>query len=209
MATDRLLQTLLRSLQTYTDQQDTPRLLATAASLLVSLQNPLNIALLTGQLLIAPALWQHPDAQTVARLIGVFHSVSHSFVAQAEESPWHASEPDAWASAVAKGSDRAPTWKRTIALAGLLLGFRDEGSLAAGTRATLEREFVRSVNLGLAPPNELAGHCVTLALNGAFPMLPDSERALIDYDVSLAPCPPPADASGSASCDGASCLLLE
>src|ERR1700744_1942126 len=100
MATDRLLQTLLRSLQTYTDQQDTPRLLATAASLLVSLQNPLNIALLTGQLLIAPALWQHPDAQTIARLIGIFHSASHSLVAQ-DDAPWHVpDQPDSWARAV-------------------------------------------------------------------------------------------------------------
>jgi hypothetical protein len=190
MATDRLLQTLLRSLQTYTDQQDTPRLLATAASLLVSLQNPLNIALLTGQLLVAPALWQHPDAQTVARLIGIFHSASHSLVAQ-EEALWHSpDQPDAWARAVVKGADRAPTWKRTIALAGLLLGFgRDEDFIAAGTRAMLEQEFVRSVNLGLAgrPQDELAGHCVTLALNNVFPVLPDSERMLIDYDVSPRP----------------------
>jgi hypothetical protein len=190
MATDRLLQTLLRSLQTYTDQQDTPRLLATAASLLVSLQNPLNIALLTGQLLIAPALWQHPDAQTAARLIGIFHSASHSLVAQGEDT-WHVpDQPDSWVQAVVKGSDRAPIWRRTIALAGLLLGFsRDEDFIAAGTRAMLEQEFVRSVNLGLVavPHDELAGHCITLALNNVFPVLTDSERSLIDHDVSPLP----------------------
>jgi hypothetical protein len=204
MATDRLLQTLLRSLQTHTNQQDTPRLLATAASLLDSLQNPLNIGLLASQLLVAPALWHHNDGlQTVLRLIGVFHSASHRLVAQQIQreqdttSFWHVPPPsglqaDSWAKAVVKGSeDRAPRWKCSIVLAGLLLGFgsQDEDGISAATRSMLEQEFVKSVNLGLDEArlgeDELADHCITLALNNVFPVLPDSERALIDYDVSL------------------------
>jgi len=94
MPVDRLLSTLLRSLQTYTDQQDTPRyvshlestlrrilltnyhrLLGTASSLLTTLGNPHNLSLLTSHLLTAPALWDRPDGvRTPLRMLSVFHS---------------------------------------------------------------------------------------------------------------------------------------
>ena len=91
MPVDRLLSTLLRSLQTYTDQQDTPRyasrvhgsaahtnhdsLLGTASSLLTTLGNPHNLSLLTSHLLTAPALWDRPDGvRTPLRMLSVFHA---------------------------------------------------------------------------------------------------------------------------------------
>lgn len=94
MPADRLLSTLLRSLQTYTDQQDTPRyvapkpecrwtvlttyrILGTASSLLTTLGNPHNLSLLTSHLLTAPALWDRPDGlRTPLRLLSVFHSAA-------------------------------------------------------------------------------------------------------------------------------------
>ena len=97
MVVDRLLSTLLRSLQTYTDQQDTPRyasrvpiriaptnyhsLLGTASSLLTTLGNPHNLSLLTSHLLTAPALWDRPDGvRTPLRMLSVFHAAVTTIV---------------------------------------------------------------------------------------------------------------------------------
>ena len=96
MPADRLLSTLLRALQVYTDQEDTPRydhlplprsaavrpshtdypsILGTASSLLTTLGNPHNLSLLTSHLLTAPALWDRPDGvRTPLRLLSVFHT---------------------------------------------------------------------------------------------------------------------------------------
>lgn len=92
MPADRLLSTLLRALQVYTDQEDTPRsgcpntacarplltapsILGTASSLLTTLGNPHNLSLLTSHLLTAPALWDRPDGvRTPLRLLSVFHA---------------------------------------------------------------------------------------------------------------------------------------
>jgi hypothetical protein len=179
MSADRLLGTLLRSLQTYTDQQDTPRFLSTAASLLVSLHNPLNITLLTTQLLTAPAQWHRPDGlHTSLRLMGVFNSAALAVLKRDEQdaldasSQWHHPAPpspgvpkNAWVKAVLSGAAvagpeppsgssgqyRAPAWKGALAVAGLLLGFgpREEEGLDDGMRFALEQELVRAVNKAL------------------------------------------------------------
>src|SRR6201996_7575735 len=202
MPADRLLGTLIRSLQTYTDQQDTPRLLATAASLLDNLQNPMNISLLTSQLLIAPALWHCPEGlQTCLRLMGVFHSAAVALLrreeqdaqdsqAQLYQTPQRGMEKEAWVRAVMKGADqKSATWKHTIVAAGLLLGFGapEEERLGWGQRHAVEQLLVQSVNLSLGQirrgEDELGGHCISLALNHTFAMLPDFESSTIDYDV--------------------------
>jgi hypothetical protein len=205
MPADRLLGTLIRSLQTYTDQQDTPRLLGTAASLLDSLHNPLNITLLTSQLLTAPALWHRPDGglQACLRLMGVFHSAAQALIKREDEEardaaaawyqrPTQGLPRDAWVRAVAKGADdRSPRWKHSIVYAGLLLGFgpAEEERLAYGTRGMLEQELIKSVNMGLDEVRlgepDLAGQCISLVLNHAFPLVPDVERASVNYDMLL------------------------
>jgi hypothetical protein len=203
MPADRLLGTLLRSLQTYTEQQDTPRLLSTAASLLISLQNPLNITILTGQLLTAPALWHRPEGlQTCLRLMGVFHSAILALLRREEEdaidsqSQWYPTPAqgipkDAWIRAVLKGADeKSPAWKHVMVISGLLLGVgqREDERLSPSIRDILEQALVSSVNLALqeirSGEEELAAHCVTLALNHTFGTISDFERSLIDYDVS-------------------------
>jgi len=210
MSADRLLGTLLRSLQTYTDQQDTPRILSTAASLLVSLQNPLNISLLTTHLLSAPALWHRPDGlQTCMRLMGVFHSAALAILKREEQeahdalntwypAPSQGLAKNKWINAVmagATGSDGASTrpkiaaWKAPMAAAGLLLGFgpEEEEAIDRSVRWHLEDELVKSVNNSLeevmAGEEELAGHSLSLALNHVFPHLSDHYRALLNYDV--------------------------
>jgi hypothetical protein len=204
MAADKLLATLLRSLRTYTDQQDTPRLLGTAASLLTNLQNPLNISLLTNQLLVAPALWHRPEGlQTCLRLMGVFHSAAVQLLrreeqdaqdsqAQLYQTPQRGMEKEAWVRAVMKGADeKSPTWKHTIVAAGLLLGFGapEDERLGWSLRHSIDQLLVQSVNISLGQirqeGDEIAGHCITLALNHTFAMLPDFERSILDYNVSV------------------------
>ncbi|KAE9975101.1 hypothetical protein EG328_003456 [Venturia inaequalis] len=169
MPTDRLLSTLLRSLQTYTAHQDTPRLLGTAASLLATLHNPLNITLLTAQLLIAPAIWERPEGvRTCLSMMGVFHSATLAIVKKEDEAelrkhkdyvqqfPTQPEEEivprESWARAVIKGADeRSQRWKHVMVLGGLLVGFGpvEEERLSTSMRATIEHAFVQATNLAL------------------------------------------------------------
>jgi hypothetical protein len=93
---------------------------------------------------------------------------------------------------VAKGADdRSPRWKHGIVFAGLLLGFgpKEEERLNSSTRGVLEQELVKSVNMGLGEirlgESDLAGQSIALVLNHTFPLLPDIERAMVDYDALL------------------------
>ncbi|KAF2763273.1 hypothetical protein EJ05DRAFT_447683 [Pseudovirgaria hyperparasitica] len=200
MPADRLLSTLLRSLQTYTDQQDTPRLLSTAAHLLATLSNPHNISLLTSQLLTAPALWTHPTGlETCLRILSVFHSaagilVRHHNNIQTGETPTsipgqisHLSLDD-WARAVVRGADeRSARWKHLLVLGGLLIGLGngDDFEIAKGIRGTIEGALVRAVNLSLVERDDFGVLTVALVTNHAFPLIGDLERAQLDYDKLL------------------------
>ncbi|EON68328.1 hypothetical protein W97_07586 [Coniosporium apollinis CBS 100218] len=203
MPADRLLGTLLRSLQTYTDQQDTPRVLATAASLLTTLTNPLNVTLLTTQLLTAPAIWDRPDGlRTCLRFMGVFHSAGLTILnhevakLNGEAQPALPGQvplsgglsPEEWVRAIAKGADeRSQRWKHMTVLGGLLLGLQtqDEPGLFKSIHAKLEEGLVQATNLALDEArngDELGAHCVALVLNHTFPVLSDHVRAQLDYD---------------------------
>ncbi|KAK3676174.1 hypothetical protein LTR78_003924 [Recurvomyces mirabilis] len=203
MPADRLLGTLLRSLQTYTDQQDTPRLLGTTASLLTTLNNPLNVTLLTSQLLSAPAIWAYPEGlRTCMRCLSVFHSAAQALLKH-EASPRDRTADqdftqlqlertlpkDEWIRAVVSGADEhSPRWRHVLVLGGLLLGFgpREDESLSRSMRATLETGFVTAVNASLQefePGDELGQQAVTAIVNHCFPLLRDHERAQLDYDV--------------------------
>ncbi|KAI7530154.1 hypothetical protein KC331_g14818, partial [Hortaea werneckii] len=148
MPADRLLGTLLRALQTW--------LLGTAASLLTTLNNPLNVTLLASQLLSAPAIWAQPDGlRTCMRSLSVFHSAAQALirheVALKEKSP---SDPDFqqlqlertlpkddWIRAAVAGADEhSPRWRHLLILGGLLLGFgaAEDEHLSHPMRSTLE-----------------------------------------------------------------------
>ncbi|KAK1076061.1 hypothetical protein LTR33_009279 [Friedmanniomyces endolithicus] len=205
MPSDRLLGTLLRSLHSYTEQQDTPRLLGTAASLLTTLNNPLNVTLLTSQLLSAPAIWAHRDGlRTCVRCLGAFHSAAQALLRHEdsllEQSTGHdfaklQLEPnlpkDDWIRAVVSGADEhSPRWRHLLVLGGLLQGFgpaRDQ-SLSRSMRSTLESGLVTATNVALEetlPDDELGQQALTVVLNYCFPDLPDHERARLDYDSLL------------------------
>ncbi|KAF2400799.1 hypothetical protein EJ06DRAFT_509696 [Trichodelitschia bisporula] len=204
MPADRILETLLRSLQTWTAQQDTPVILSTAAALLTRLHNPLNVTLLTAHLLTAPALWERPDGlQTVLRIVGVFHAAAQAIIKREHEAAAretgsgaypYVPEPDiglpaeAWMRAVVAGADeRSERWKHVLVLGGLVIGFGDEG-ISASAKRRLGEGFVRAVNMALAEGRgheELGGHAVALTLNHAFPLLGDGERAGLDWNLVL------------------------
>ncbi|KAF2634799.1 hypothetical protein P280DRAFT_523778 [Massarina eburnea CBS 473.64] len=210
---DRLLSTLLRSLQTYTDQQDTPRILGTASSLLTTLGNPHNLSLLTAHILTAPALWDRSDGvQTPLRLLSVFHTAvttvveyhSHVRTDKAPElllgqTPIGGGLPlDDWIRAVVGGADeRSQRWKHLITLGGLLIGIASlerqglDLYWTSGMRKRLEGALVRAVNLALVEVRErseadgLGGQTIALVLNHAFACIADTEKAHINYDLLL------------------------
>ncbi|KAL1643949.1 hypothetical protein SLS58_004624 [Diplodia intermedia] len=203
MPADRLLETLLRSLQTWTDQQDTPRLLATAASLLTTLTNPLNIQLLVSQLLSAPAIWERPDGLRTCRgVMSLFHSAALSILQHERDAREGTAKPplpgqmpvgggmstEDWATAVVRGADdRSPRWKHLLVLGGLLLGSgaEEDCRLPSGVEAKLQGALVQATNLALLhvrDGDELGAHCIALVLNHTFPVLSETEKAQVDYD---------------------------
>ncbi|KZF21586.1 putative peroxisomal membrane protein Pex17 [Xylona heveae TC161] len=195
MSSERLLGTLLRSIQTPSSQQDTPRLLSTAASLLTSLSNPLNLSLLTGRLLTSPAFWEHPDGlRTCLGILGVFHSASRVILNHEHtQQGYHLTtlNKEEWVKAVARGADeKSPRWKHTLVLGGLLLGFEshERQGLPAALRRLLEGAIVKASNLALvqaAEEEQLGTHCIGWVLNHTFDLLPEVEKAAIDYDLLL------------------------
>lgn len=178
------LTTLLRSLHATTPIQDTPRLLSSSAYLLTLLSNPLNISLLTSQLLLAPAVWSDStDLRFCLRVINLFRSAAVEVIAHNEQlatkdkedgsifaaknMPKQDHEADhtrlsieEWAEAVIKGASgmgTAPAWKQALVLTGLLIGLQGNGksSLSRRTRRQLVAELVGRLNTAA---QETTGH---------------------------------------------------
>ncbi|KAL1305564.1 hypothetical protein AAFC00_007170 [Neodothiora populina] len=201
MSSDRLLSALLRALQIYSDQQDIPRLLGTAVSLLTSLNNPRNVTLLTSQLLVAPALWSNPDGlRTSLSFMGVFHSSALRFLERERalnergrnvpvvpniESHLSLTE---WTHAVIKGADEQSSASRhLLVLGGMLVGFgnQDDEILSRHFGETLRSALVKAANLALQESQHAddLSHCeIALVLNHSFTYLSDIERSKIEYD---------------------------
>ncbi|KAI9698107.1 MAG: hypothetical protein M1820_007615 [Bogoriella megaspora] len=203
MPADRLLGTLLRSLQSYTDQQDTPRLLGTAASLLVTLSNPLNVSLLTSQLLISPAIWERPDGlQTCLRVLSLFNSATiakckqQQDLADSQDETHQLGQPalssglgfHEWVRAVAKGADeRSERYKHLVVIGGVLIGLETSELTEnpESLKTTLEGALVQAANLALKEQRQAPGLgacCIALVLNHTFPVISDSARSQLDYD---------------------------
>lgn len=181
--------------------------MSTAVSLLTTLHNPLNITLLTYQLLTAPAIWERPEGlRTSLRVLSVFHSAAITILKREDEaleaqakSFWSTVPPnldgipkDEWLRAVLKGADeRSARWTHLLVLGGLLIGFgpREDERLSKSLRQTLEKGLVQAANVALRDVrdegNEFGAHTVALTLNHVFPLLSDWERAQLDYDLLL------------------------
>lgn len=178
MPADRLLNTLL---QYYRDVHDDPKseqILGTTVHLLTHLSNPLNLGVLTSQLLTAPAIWQRPgfDLSHALRVVSIYNTAAfrvRQVAAEALENkkkknnnigagflpPPPAQEresgglkPDDWARAVVKGADdRSARWQHLLVLTGVLIGFEgnDRRTLSRSLRNTLQQAVVVAANLAL------------------------------------------------------------
>lgn len=206
MPTDRLLTTVLRAYQGVPNPEQNNKILSTTTSLLTTLSNPLNLTLLTSQLLIAPAIWNQVDGlRTSLRIISVYNTAAitvHKHQVEGGSSkPFDAYQPrlgggvgcDEWATVVVKGlDDRSSRWEHTLVLAGILLGMegQERHGLSGGLRAKLEIALVTAANLTLqnqANAGLLGLESMILALNHAFPLISDHARGLLDYDALVLP----------------------
>jgi len=215
MATDRSLATLLRALQNSSNEQvssrllslhsvhsffqaDNPntRLLSSATTLLTLLSNPLNVALLTSQVLIAPAVWQNTDKlQASFRVLGVFNAASLQKL-QHDNSSKHLGplpvreglKVEEWVKAVVQGADdRSSRWKHIIVLGGLLIGFESHNrhALSLALRRNLGGAVVKAANLALEDIKELddeSASVICMVLGYIFEILEDSEKNEIDQE---------------------------
>lgn len=174
-------------------------LLPSATGLLSLLTNPLNITLLSSQLLSSRALWDvDADIHTCRRILSVFNTAAITFVHnESTDGPrlpnLHRQRIDRehWVRAVVNGADeQSPRWRHLLLLAGILIGFEAQNrqALPLQLRKKLESALVKALQLALQelssyPP--VAHYAVVLVLNYSFELLSDWERSQIPYDPLL------------------------
>ncbi|ROT38571.1 peroxin 8 [Sodiomyces alkalinus F11] len=210
MPADRLLNTVLQLYRSVHDDAKTDQIVGSTTSLLTTLSNPLNIGVLTSQLLTAPAIWNRRDGlRTSLRIIGIYNTAAIRVRDQGSEpssQPHPHPQPqhpypgyprhlrlEEWTRAVAKGTDdRSSRWKHLLVLTGVLMGMEGNGSesrtLSSGLRNTLQQAVVTAANLALETvPRDgpLAAPSIVLALNYAFPLLSEVQRSSINGDALL------------------------
>lgn len=214
MPADRLLNTLLQHYQDVHDDARSEQILGTTVHLLTHLGNPLNLGVLTSQLLTAPAIWRRPgfDLSHALRVVSIYNTAALRVRQDAAEAleKKHGSrgqqlppvppgqeresgglKPDDWARAVVKGADdRSSRWQHLLVLTGVLIGFEgnDRRTLSRGLRNTLQQAVVTAANLALrshAEDGPLAEASLVMALNYAFPLLSEHHQAQLDCDVLL------------------------
>ncbi|CAI7648218.1 unnamed protein product [Penicillium manginii] len=196
MATERSLAALLRSLQSASTLEDASGLLPTATSFLSVLGNPLNLSLLSSQLLCSPALWDGPvDLQACRKILSIFNTAAIAVLQNDntdEPRPTYGRnrkiEREAWVKAVAEGADdKSPRWRHMLLLGGILLGFEGQNrqGLPWHIRTKLESALATAAQLALEEmqtEDGVDGYCITMVLNYTFELLSDAERSKIDYD---------------------------
>ncbi len=172
---------------------------------MTTLNNPLNVTLLTSQLLSAPAIWTQPEGlRTSTRTLSVFHSAAQALIKHERALRDKSADVDLpdlqlertlpkneWIKSVISGADEhSPRWRHLLVLGGLLLGFGpvDEENLSRSMRGTIETALVTATNLALeetAEDDELGHVSLAVVLNHCVPSLSDIERGQINYDALL------------------------
>ncbi|KAG9240128.1 hypothetical protein BJ878DRAFT_528042 [Calycina marina] len=203
MPADRLLTTVLGAFQgSPADSDQINRILSTTTSLLTTLSNPLNISLLTSQLLTAPAIWGQTGELAISfRIISIFNTAAITVrknQLEGPRKPYDAYQPrhgggihcDDWARAVVKGADdKSARWEHVLVIAGVLLGMEGQNrrGLSQGLRTTLEDAMVTATNLAVKDPScgKLGLESVVLAINHTFPLLSGAVSNDLDYDTLL------------------------
>ncbi|KAK1967291.1 peroxin 8 [Colletotrichum sublineola] len=200
MPADRLLNTVLQLYQNVHDDRKTDQIVGSTVNLLTTLSNPLNLGVLTSQLLIAPAIWHRREGlRTSLRIISVYNSAAIR-VRQNELDNAKIMIPnalrqggglscDTWVRAVVKGADdRSNRWQHLLVLTGILMGMEgnDRKSLSRGLRNTLEEAVVTAANLALeSQDGSFASASIVLALNYAFPFLSGLHQSAINCNALL------------------------
>ena len=200
MPANRLLTTVLQAFQGPPDPQQTSRILSSTASLLTTLSNPLNVTLLTSQLLTAPAIWNQVDGlDTSLRIISIFNTAAitvRKHQLEDHDQKHDAYQPrqgggikcDDWAKAVIKGADdRSARWQHLLVIGGVLLGMegQERRGLSRSLRTTIESAIVTAANLALEDPittGRFGQDSVVLTLNHTFPLLSNLVRSGLNYD---------------------------
>ncbi|KAI1126649.1 hypothetical protein F5Y10DRAFT_244283 [Nemania abortiva] len=201
MPADRLLNTVLRAYQDAPNPSQTDKILGSTNALLTSLNNPLNLSLLTSHFLTARSIWQQPDGlRTCLRIISIFNTAAiHVRRNELDNANLPRGQPptgsgvpaEDWARAVAKGlDDRSSRWQHTLVLAGILMGMEGEErrSLSWSLRSTLEQAVVMAANLALEDNSRtgaLGKGAVVLALTYAFPLLSNANKTLLSGNALL------------------------
>ncbi|KAI1170717.1 hypothetical protein F4777DRAFT_568114 [Nemania sp. FL0916] len=192
MPADRLLNTVLWAYQDAPNPSQTDKILGTTNTLLASLNNPLNLSLLTSHFLIARSIWKQPDGlRTCLRVVSIFNTAAirvrenelhNASLARGQPLAGSGVRAEDWARAVAKGlDDKSSRWQHMLVLAGILMGMESEGrrSLSRRLRSTLEQAVVTAANLALEDNSRtgaLGRYAVVLALTYAFPLLSDASK---------------------------------
>ncbi|KAK1983701.1 peroxin 8 [Colletotrichum cereale] len=200
MPADRLLNTVLQLYQNVHDDRKTDQIVGSTVNLLTTLSNPLNLGVLTSQLLIAPAIWHRREGlRTSLRIISVYNSAAIR-VRQNELDNAKITTPnaprqggglscDTWVRAAVKGADdRSNRWQHLLVLTGILMGMEgnDRKSLSRGLRNTLEEAVVTAANLALeSQDGSFASASIVLALNYVFPFLSDLHQSAINCNALL------------------------
>jgi len=199
MSVERLLTNVLRLYQDVHDDARTEQLYSTTTTLLTNLTNPLNISLLTTQVLSAPAIWDRRDGiKACYRIISIYNTAARHIRKNELENAKHKGvrppsgsgmRTETWTSAVLKGvDDHTPRWRHLLVSCGLLIGLenKEQPALGRSMRNTLEQAVITAANLSLQPPPApqlpAPSGPVMLALNYAFPLLSESARTSINCD---------------------------
>ncbi|KAK5989959.1 Peroxisomal biogenesis factor 8-like protein [Cladobotryum mycophilum] len=200
MPADQLLNTVLQYYQDVHDAAKTDQIIGTTAHLLTQLSNPLNLGVLTSQLLTAPAIWQqHDGLRTAIRIISIYNTAATRIREHEIESAKPKGQPkegsglscEVWTRAVVKGADEySKRWQHLLVLTGVLLGMEgnDRHSLSNSLRGTLEHAVVMAANMALETHEEdgpLAGASIVMTLNYAFPLLSDFHKAQVNCNALL------------------------
>ncbi|TDZ24206.1 Peroxisomal membrane protein PEX17 [Colletotrichum orbiculare MAFF 240422] len=198
MPADRLLNTVLQLYQNVHDDRKTDQIIGSTTSLLTTLSNPLNLGVLTSQLLTAPAIWYRRDGlRTSLRVISVFNSAAIRVRQNETDDPKNDHSlrqggglgSDAWVRAVVKGADdRSNRWQHLLVLSGVLMGMEsnDRQSLSRSLRNTLEGAIVTAANLALERQDgSFASASIVLALNYVFPLLSEYNQSLVNSNALL------------------------
>ncbi|KAH8153063.1 uncharacterized protein LAJ45_02650 [Morchella importuna] len=163
---DNILRILLQPGQADPNSADASRVYASAATVLATLTNPLNVSLLSTQILISPAIWENFDGLKAGlRVFGVFQSATLGKIENQDSISILSVEE--WINAIVRGPI-------TMFPGGNICYCWGEA-------------FCRAVNLSVETneTNELEADTLSLILSHAMQSLSRKAKEVINYDALL------------------------